>query len=188
MESKCSTHDDCDGTGPACVVFRKCAPPKQAAQPDTHEKGLARVGRNVPLNVYLDDPKTARPERPLCQCHTEEDALLVVKGLNAIEELRISEALVIYAESSLREMDRTLDESMRQNAQQVDMANLRVDEFKAALAEERRTTDRLKGELRDAPHDSRCASTYLKGKSGRWRHRTYVVIEDCSCWKKGLDA
>jgi len=40
-----------------------------------------RVGRKVPLNVYDGD------DRPVCQCHTVEDARLIVEAVN---ELRAS--------------------------------------------------------------------------------------------------
>lgn len=36
-----------------------------------------RVGRNVPLNVYDGD-------RPVCQCHTADDAARIVNAINAI--------------------------------------------------------------------------------------------------------
>jgi hypothetical protein len=36
-----------------------------------------RVGRKVPINVYDGD-------RPVCQCHNEEDAARIVIAVNAI--------------------------------------------------------------------------------------------------------
>jgi hypothetical protein len=38
-----------------------------------------RVGRKVPINVYDGGPS----DRPVCQCHTEEDARLIVNAVNA---------------------------------------------------------------------------------------------------------
>lgn len=38
-----------------------------------------RVGRSVPLNVYCDD-------RPVCQCHTPEDAAAIVTAMNWFNE------------------------------------------------------------------------------------------------------
>lgn len=37
-----------------------------------------RTGRKVPLNVYEGD-------RPVCQCHNEEDAARIVAGMNLAE-------------------------------------------------------------------------------------------------------
>jgi len=34
-----------------------------------------RLGKKVPLNVYEGD-------RPICQCHTVEDAALIVRAVN----------------------------------------------------------------------------------------------------------
>ncbi len=42
---------------------------------------LARVGFKIKLNVYLGD-------RPLCQCHSEADAALIVTALNGLGELQ----------------------------------------------------------------------------------------------------
>lgn len=39
-----------------------------------------RVGEKVPLNVYEGD-------RPVCQCHTQEDARMIVYGMNAINSV-----------------------------------------------------------------------------------------------------
>jgi hypothetical protein len=36
-----------------------------------------RVGTHVPINVYED-------ERPICQCHTVEDARRIVRAVNGI--------------------------------------------------------------------------------------------------------
>jgi hypothetical protein len=36
---------------------------------------LWRVGHKIPLNVYDGD-------RPVCQCHSNEDALLIVRAIN----------------------------------------------------------------------------------------------------------
>ena len=38
---------------------------------------LWRVGTRVPLNVYEGD-------RPVCQCHTPEDARLIVEAVNTV--------------------------------------------------------------------------------------------------------
>jgi hypothetical protein len=35
-----------------------------------------RIGSQVPLNVYDGD-------RPVCQCHNEQDAILIVNAINA---------------------------------------------------------------------------------------------------------
>jgi hypothetical protein len=42
-----------------------------------------RVGAKVPLNVYDGD-------RPVCQCHTNLDAILIVRAMNRVlpEEIR----------------------------------------------------------------------------------------------------
>jgi hypothetical protein len=37
-----------------------------------------RVGRKVPVNVYDND-------RPVCQCHNEEDAARIVLAVNAVD-------------------------------------------------------------------------------------------------------
>lgn len=39
---------------------------------------LWRTGRQVPLNVYVND-------RPVCQCHSPEDARRIVAGMNYAE-------------------------------------------------------------------------------------------------------
>ena len=41
---------------------------------------LWRVGRKVKLNVYEGGPVGGRP---ICQCHTEEDARRIVTAVNA---------------------------------------------------------------------------------------------------------
>ena len=38
---------------------------------------LWRVGRKVPINVYEGD-------RPVCQCHLEEDAKRIVDAINRV--------------------------------------------------------------------------------------------------------
>lgn len=38
-----------------------------------------RVGHKVPINVYDGD-------RPVCQCHNEEDARAIVEAMNAWEK------------------------------------------------------------------------------------------------------
>ncbi len=40
-----------------------------------------RVGHKVPINVYELD-------RPVCQCHNEEDAARIVKAMNSMEAMR----------------------------------------------------------------------------------------------------
>jgi hypothetical protein len=40
-----------------------------------------RIGTKVPLNVYESD-------RPVCQCHTVEDARKIVAALNEVTRLR----------------------------------------------------------------------------------------------------
>lgn len=51
---------------------------KRAGSPDAIATDSAwRVGRKVALNVY-------QGERPVCQCHTPEDALAIVTAMNAL--------------------------------------------------------------------------------------------------------
>lgn len=45
-----------------------------------------RVGRKVPLNVYEGD-------RPVCQCHTPEDAAFIVKAVNDRQAASVPEHL-----------------------------------------------------------------------------------------------
>jgi len=49
-----------------------------------------RVGHKVPINVYEGD-------RPVCQCHTAEDALRIVRAMNAWVKEEEN-----YADGSLR--------------------------------------------------------------------------------------
>lgn len=42
-------------------------------------RGLWRQGRKVPINVYEGEGDGARP---ICQCHTVEDAELIVAAVN----------------------------------------------------------------------------------------------------------
>ncbi len=61
-----------------------------------------RVGSKVPLNVYEGD-------RPVCQCHTEEDAARLVKAMNAIpraEDITMEELeLGVRAWSILKDLN-----------------------------------------------------------------------------------
>jgi hypothetical protein len=43
-----------------------------------------RVGHKVPVNVYAGD-------RPICQCHTVEDARHIVEAVNHLMECRKAE-------------------------------------------------------------------------------------------------
>lgn len=54
----------------AAVSF--CPIPRQQTS-----TGNWRVGSKVPLNVYKGD-------RPICQCHNEEDAKLIVNIMNLV--------------------------------------------------------------------------------------------------------
>ncbi len=57
-----------------------------AAQPDV----LWRVGGRVKLNVYEGN----NPGRPICQCHTVEDAQRIVDAVNTIIAMRQLEPLL----------------------------------------------------------------------------------------------
>jgi hypothetical protein len=41
-----------------------------------------RTGHKVPINVY----EGSNPGRPVCQCHNEEDAALIVEAVNRLLE------------------------------------------------------------------------------------------------------
>lgn len=45
------------------------------------KKDQWRIGRKVPINIYDGD-------RPVCQCHTVEDAKRIVRGVNGDERMR----------------------------------------------------------------------------------------------------
>lgn len=57
----------------------------QAARGEQVAAGPWRLGRHMPLNVYAE-PTAEWPEgRPVCQCHTAEDAARIVAAVNAME-------------------------------------------------------------------------------------------------------
>lgn len=45
-----------------------------------------RVGHKVPINVYA--VSEAGVSRPVCQCHTPEDAARIVEAMNSMEAMR----------------------------------------------------------------------------------------------------
>lgn len=56
------------------------------------DEKLWRVGRKVPINVYLGDA-------PVCQCHTPEMAARIVSAMNQSKEIRqLRAALEWYAD------------------------------------------------------------------------------------------
>jgi hypothetical protein len=59
----------------------KLQPEKRKGKPES-KKGTTivrwRQGRKVPVNVYEGE----NPGRPICQCHTAEDAKLIVDAVN----------------------------------------------------------------------------------------------------------
>lgn len=58
-----------------------------------------RVGTKVPLNVYEGD-------RPVCQCHTAEDAARIVAAMTSVPQLRAT------LEATLPFVDGTFDGAM----------------------------------------------------------------------------
>jgi len=51
-----------------------------AGVPQSAASGKWRIGHKVPLNVYKGD-------YPVCQCHTPQEALEIVDGMNVKDEL-----------------------------------------------------------------------------------------------------
>lgn len=63
-----------------------------------------RIGHKVPLNVYKGD-------YPVCQCHTPQEALELVNGMNAKEELeRAAQGAWHLTQSLLAMRDGATDE------------------------------------------------------------------------------
>lgn len=73
------THlDAVGGTGGKASVETVLPGRKKGAEPPARPPVLGprwRVGRKVPINVYEGD-------RPVCQCHTAEDARRIVAAMN----------------------------------------------------------------------------------------------------------
>jgi hypothetical protein len=59
-----------------------------------------RVGEQVPINVYDGD-------RPVCQCHNESDAILIVQAVNLVRWLQRTapETLKTWRETYQRERE-----------------------------------------------------------------------------------
>lgn len=47
-----------------------------------------RIGSKVPINVYAGN-------RPVCQCHTQEDALTIVSAVNGFDQIKLLNALQV---------------------------------------------------------------------------------------------
>jgi hypothetical protein len=64
-----------------CLGQQTVVSDKRDADATREERPLWRVGLKVPINVYEGD-------RPVCQCHTAEDAQRIVSAMNRDDEQR----------------------------------------------------------------------------------------------------
>jgi hypothetical protein len=70
-------HESDDQSAAANALVRKFGP--RGLISESGERW--RIGSKIPINVYAGD-------RPVCQCHTTDDANLIVLAVNALLESR----------------------------------------------------------------------------------------------------
>lgn len=66
-----------------------------------------RTGSRVPLNVYKGDV-------PICQCHTPEDAIDIVTGMNAVAVLKARVSELEIGRKTMQCCDPVIDSQLGQ--------------------------------------------------------------------------